>query len=103
MKEFKTRASGGKIKVRGLFKTSLFAYSVGIAINFGRIYRYITVNNIDNDLINNVFSAISNIFVKIFPKNRSSKFITQIFEFFRELSNKISNMRFSATLNFECF
>jgi hypothetical protein len=103
MKEFKTRAPGGKIKVRGLFKTSLFAYSVGIAINFGRIYRYITVNNIDNDLINNVFSAISNIFVKIFPKNHSSNFITQIFEFFRELSNKISNMRFSATLNFECF
>jgi hypothetical protein len=103
MKEFKTRAPGGKIKVRGLFKTSLFAYSVGIAINFGRIYRYITVNNIDNDLINNVFSAISNIFVKIFPKNHSSNLITQIFEFFRELSNKISNMRFSATLNFEGF
>ncbi len=31
MKEFKARAPGGKIKVRGLFKTSLFAYSVGIA------------------------------------------------------------------------
>ena len=103
MKEFKTRAPGGKIKVRGLFKTSLFAYSVGIAINFGRIYRYITINNIDNDLINTVFSAMSNIFGKIFPKNHSSNFITQIFEFFRGMSNGISNMRFSATLNFEGF
>ncbi len=83
MKEFKARASGGKIKVRGLFKTSLFAYSVGIAINFGRIYRYIMDNNMDNDLINTAFSAISNIFTKIFAQNHFSNFITRIFEFFR--------------------
>ena len=103
MKEFKTRAPGGKIKVRGLYKTSLFAYSVGIAINFGRIYRYITDNNIDNDLINNGFSAINSIFGKILAQNHFLNFITRIFEFFRELSNKILNMRLSATLNFEGF
>ena len=103
MKEFKARAPGGKIKVRGLFKTSLFAYSVGIAINFGRIYRHIMVNNIDNDLIKTGYSSISDFIAGIFDQNHFSNFITRIFEFFRELSNGSPNMRFSATLNFEGF
>ena len=42
--EFKIRAPGGKLKVRGIFKATLFALNSGIAINFGRIYRYITQN-----------------------------------------------------------
>jgi hypothetical protein len=41
MNEFKIRTPGGKLKVRGLFKATLFAFNAGIAINFGRIYRYI--------------------------------------------------------------
>lgn len=44
MKEFKARAPNGKTKVRGLFKTNLFAYNLGIAINFGRIFRLICNN-----------------------------------------------------------
>ncbi len=36
MKKFKVKASGGKIKVRGLFKTSLFASTLGIGVNFWR-------------------------------------------------------------------
>ena len=44
MNEFKIRAPGGKLKVRGLFKATLFAFNSGIAINFGRIYRYIAQN-----------------------------------------------------------
>lgn len=31
----------GKLKVRGKFKTEVYAYTMGIAINFGRIFRYI--------------------------------------------------------------
>jgi len=61
MKEFKTRTPGGKAKVRGLFKTSLFAFNTGIAINFGRIFRYI----VENGLINGPFSPISIVFYKI--------------------------------------
>jgi hypothetical protein len=61
MKEIKTRAPNGKTKVRGMFKTSLFAFNVGIAINFGRIFRYI----IENDLINGPFASITSIFYKI--------------------------------------
>lgn len=34
----------GKLKVRGLFKTMLYAYSMSISINFGRIYRYLAEN-----------------------------------------------------------
>lgn len=44
MNEFKIRTSGGKLKVRGLFKAALFAFNTGIAINFGRIFRYIAQN-----------------------------------------------------------
>lgn len=47
MKEFKTRTPNGKTKVRGLFKTNLFAYNVGIAINFGRIFKFICSNGIN--------------------------------------------------------
>ncbi|MFH1049867.1 MAG: transposase [bacterium] len=43
MKEFKTRTKNGKTKVRGHFKTSIFAFNVGIAINFGRVFRYLSV------------------------------------------------------------
>ena len=39
MQEFKCKTNGGKLKVRGLFKTSLFAFAMGISINFGRIYK----------------------------------------------------------------
>lgn len=45
MKEFKAKTRAGKLKVRGLFKTSLFAYAMAISINFGRIYRYFAFNN----------------------------------------------------------
>jgi len=32
------------LRVRGHFKTMIYAYSMGIPINFGRIYHYLTVN-----------------------------------------------------------
>ena len=38
--EFKRKIPGGKLKVRGLFKTTLFAIASGIGINLGRIIRY---------------------------------------------------------------
>ena len=99
MKEFKIRAPGGKLKVRGLFKTSLFAFSLGIAINFGRVYRYI----VDNDAINGLISSTYFFFVKILPKNYFSDFLTQIFGLIREQSKIILNMRFSTVLNFGSF
>ena len=45
--EFTCKIPRKKLKVRGAFKTAVFAYSAAISINFGRNYRYI-LNNPDN-------------------------------------------------------
>ncbi len=42
--EFVCKLRKGKLKVRGAFKTAVFAYTMGISINFGRIYRLIQDN-----------------------------------------------------------
>ena len=42
--EFTCHLRKGKLKVRGTFKTAVFAYSMAIAINFGQIYRYFQDN-----------------------------------------------------------
>jgi hypothetical protein len=39
--EFKRKMPDDKVKVRGRFKTMLFAFATGISINFGRIVRYL--------------------------------------------------------------
>ena len=59
IKEFKRKTQAGKLKVRGIFKASLFAFAMGISINFGRIYRFLQVtgNNFNEILIFfNIFS-----------------------------------------------
>lgn len=40
MREFVNRLDGHRVRVRGKFKTALFAYGQAIAMNFGRIFRY---------------------------------------------------------------
>jgi len=42
--EFTCKMPKRKLKVRGAFKTSIFAFSVAASVNFGRIYRYIQIN-----------------------------------------------------------
>jgi len=42
--EFVCKMRKGKLKVRGVFKTAIFAYTMGISVNFGRIYRLIQNN-----------------------------------------------------------
>ena len=55
IKEFKNKAQAGKLKVRGQFKTKLFAFAMGISINFGRIYRLITGKNENpNGILTNI-------------------------------------------------
>jgi hypothetical protein len=41
MNEFVCKTKCGKLRVRGAFRTMLFAFSMAVSINFGRIYRYI--------------------------------------------------------------
>jgi len=40
VKEFSCRTVDHKLRVRGYFKTTVFAFTTAIAINFGRIFRY---------------------------------------------------------------
>lgn len=40
--EFSRKMKNHKLKVRGSFKAGLFAFAVGISVNFGRIYRYMS-------------------------------------------------------------
>ncbi len=42
--EFVRKMPNKKLKVRGYFKTTAFAYCVAIAINFGRIFRYLSLS-----------------------------------------------------------
>ncbi len=44
VKEFKRIMRNGKLKVRTKFKTELSAFTMGISVNFGRIYRYVIEN-----------------------------------------------------------
>ncbi len=89
MKEFKTRTRNGKTKVRGLFKTSLFAFNAGIAINFGRMYRYIT----EYDLINELFSPIALFFLKNLLKNNHLFLLTRKSGLIREHTKYFSNLQ----------
>ena len=42
--EFVCKMRKDKLKVRGFFRTSVFAYSAAVSVNFGRIYRLILEN-----------------------------------------------------------
>jgi len=45
--EFTRKMHNRKLKVRGLFKTELFAFAVGIGVNFGRVYRYLRAQELE--------------------------------------------------------
>jgi hypothetical protein len=49
----------GKLRVRGLFKTMVYAHAMAISINFGRVWRYMTENP--------GFFALSNLLCLILP------------------------------------
>ena len=49
----------GKLRVRGLFKTMVYAHAMAISINFGRIWRYMAENP--------AFFALSNLLCRILP------------------------------------
>ncbi|MDD4425204.1 MAG: transposase [Mariniphaga sp.] len=78
MNEFKIRTPGGKLKVRGLFKATLFAFNTGIAINFGRIYRFVAQNGLTGGLdlskdviLQNIMLNLSDLWhkIEIFVRN----------------------------------
>ncbi len=64
--EFTCRMPRGKRKVRGYFKTSLFAYTVGISSNFGRIFRYMTHPEADFTVIRVYFKELTDYVFEFF-------------------------------------
>lgn len=65
IREFTCRMPGGKLKTRGHFKAALFAYTVGISSNFGRIFRYLSSPRADRTLVQEYFKELSCIFFDI--------------------------------------
>ncbi len=60
VREFTRHMQGHKLKVRGAFKAELYIFSLGIMINFGRIYRYLT-RTPENDGSFSVFNLMHHI------------------------------------------
>jgi len=110
MNEFKIRTPGGKLKVRGLFKATLFAFNSGIAINFGRIYRYIVQKGLADGIDPSTPTVLSNIMLiilRLLQKTTISvrNFFTRWFslEYFYPESAHRLNMPKMQTLNLICF
>ncbi|MHC4195805.1 MAG: transposase [Planctomycetota bacterium] len=54
----------GKLRVRGLFKTMVYAHAMAISINFGRIWRYMTENPAFCALANSLCGVLPYFFAK---------------------------------------
>jgi len=106
MNEFKIRTPGGKLKIRGLFKATLFAFNSGIAINFGRIYRFIAQNGLTNGFDPSIPAVLSNIMLKMTRLLQKSAIIVRNFfvrwfclEYFYSKGVPWLNMPMMQTLN----
>jgi hypothetical protein len=88
VREFTRHMQGHKLKVRGAFKAELYIFSLGIMINFGRIYRYLTgTPKIDGSFfVFNLMSPILHKILKIFEKISVQ---IKLFYKFKNLSYKI--------------
>lgn len=106
MNEFKIRTPGGKLKVRGLFKATLFAFNSGIAINFGRIYRFIAQNGLTDGFDPAIPDVLRDIMLKISRLLQKSAIIVHNFfvrwfclEYFYSKGVLRLNMPMMQTLN----
>lgn len=90
VKQFKVKTQGGKVKVRGIFKTNIFAYSLSIAINFGRIFKYLTNTGISGacsfeDVKYRVEKWLKPVFFELFSRKIFA--ISQILRFIQDFIN----------------
>lgn len=92
--EFSNKLRKHKLKVRGLFKTSVFAYSMAVSINFGRIYRHVANNGLHSGCAIPFFSFYGSV-------NR----FCALFSFFKDLCRAFFNTRciFHGTSNLGAF
>ncbi len=93
MKEFKCRTKNGKLKIRGIFKTSLWALLLAIGINFGRIYRFLKENGVD-------FGSFFAFFIILVFRFIFEVFLKPIFALKILFEKSIRNIQFSLSLKF---
>jgi hypothetical protein len=77
--EFSNKLRKRKLKVRGFFKTTVFAYATAISVNFGRIFRHVANNgyfatNFNPVSLSRAFAAV---FLALFHFFSFSKNLTQ--------------------------
>jgi hypothetical protein len=60
----------GKLRVRGLFKTMIYAHAMAISINFGRVWRYLGENPDDFALRTLVFCILDGLFGRMTENGR---------------------------------
>ncbi len=82
----------GKLRVRGRFKTMMYACSMGISINFGRIHRYLTVNQDLSELLGRMKAGNRLFFKNLFQIGQKVRNIFR-FDFFK--------IKFCQLANFE--
>lgn len=63
--EFTCKMPKGKLKARGAFKASIFAFSVAASVNFGRIYRHIMENPNNTTPLSKYFQFFKERFIVI--------------------------------------
>ena len=68
----------GKLRVRGLFKTMLYAHAMAISINFGRIWRYLGENPESFALRKLFFCILDSLFGRIAGNSRDEPWKTNI-------------------------
>ena len=78
--EFSNKLKKRKLKVRGFFKTSVFAYAMAVSINFGRIYRHVARNGFHSGCATPVFSF-----------HGSANRFFALFSFFKDLCRAFFN------------
>ena len=66
----------GKLRIRGLFKTMVYAHAMAISINFGRVYRYIAENP-DLFVLSNLLCSVLPCFFARHSRNKLRKVSVQ--------------------------
>jgi len=69
----------GKLKVRTKFKTSLMAIATSAGINFGRIYRYLAKNKINERELAQYYNIFVKILILLGIKKYKSRNLRKIF------------------------
>jgi len=84
--EFTCKTKKGKLKVRGAFKAEIFAFTMALSINFGRIYRLILENPEEYAALLRYLLYFFVRKVKLLNSNNSGPLRWYIFQYFSKMT-----------------